>query len=97
MSGVHEPSLATATKLVDDLRKLGGLPHAAHYFARVAESPVLPAKRVEAALLGDDELDDQDVREMMHAYLVARARRRRARSAAAANGGAIPSEGPTPA
>jgi transcriptional regulator with XRE-family HTH domain len=96
MSGEHEPSLATATKLVEALRKLGGLPHAADYFARLAEAPVLPAKRVEAALLGDEELDDEDVRELMHAYLLARARRRRERRAAD-NGGAIPSEGRTPA
>lgn len=96
MSGEHEPSLATATKLVEALRKLGGLPHAADYFARLAESDVLPTRRVEAALLGDDELDDLDVRELMQAYLVARARRRRERTAAG-NGGAIPSERRRPA
>ncbi|MBA2632550.1 MAG: helix-turn-helix domain-containing protein [Chloroflexi bacterium] len=97
VSGERAPSLATATKLADALRKLDGIQHVGDYFSRLAESRELPTRRVEAALLGDDELDDQDVRELMHVYVVARARRRRVRAAAAEGGEAMPSEGPRPA
>jgi transcriptional regulator with XRE-family HTH domain len=96
MSGERAPSLATATKLTKALHKLGGMPHAGDYFARLADVRELPTRRVEAALLGDEELDDEDVRALMHAYVAARARRRRLR-AAAENGEAMPSEGPRPA
>jgi transcriptional regulator with XRE-family HTH domain len=93
MSGGREPSLATATKLASALRQLHGMPHAGDYFASLPESSMLATRRVEAALLGDDELDDQDVRELMHAYVTARARRRRERAAAAENGGGTATEG----
>jgi transcriptional regulator with XRE-family HTH domain len=96
MSGEREPSLATATRIAEAFRKLEGMPHAGDYFARLAEAPMNPTKRVEAALLGDEELDDADVRELMHAYLAARARRRRAR-AAAGNGRTSATGGRTPA
>ena len=96
MSGERAPSLATATKLTKALHKLGGMPHAGDYFARLAEVRELPTRRVEAALLGDEELDDEDVRALMHAYVIARARRRRLR-AAAQDGDPMPSEGPRPA
>jgi transcriptional regulator with XRE-family HTH domain len=97
MSGERAPSLATATKLTKALHKLGGMPHAGDYFARLAEVRELPTRRVEAALLGDEELDDEDVRALMHSYVQARARRRRLREAAGGNGEPIPSEGPRPA
>jgi transcriptional regulator with XRE-family HTH domain len=84
LSGDRTPSLDTATRLAHTLRKLGGFDTAADYFDRQADMAVFPTKRVEAALLADDELDDEDVRELMQAYLVARARRRRLRAAAAA-------------
>lgn len=97
MSGERAPSLATATKLTKALHKLGGLPHAGDYFARLADVRELPTRRVEAALLGDEELDDEDVRALMHAYVQARARRQRLRAAAAASSESMPSEEPRPA
>lgn len=97
MSGERAPSLATATKLTKALHKLGGLPHAGDYFARLTEVRELPTRRVEAALLGDEELDDEDVRALMHAYVLARSRRQRLRAAAAASGESMPSEEPRPA
>jgi transcriptional regulator with XRE-family HTH domain len=86
LSGARAPSLRTATKLAEALRKLGGPDHAADYFARLSESEPFPTKRVEAALLGDDELQDEDVRELMNAYLMLRTRRRRERLASTENG-----------
>lgn len=81
LRGVRAPSLETATKLADALRKIGGLEHAADYFSRLPETEAFPTQRVEAALLGDDELEEEDVRELMNAYLATRARRRRQRLA----------------
>jgi transcriptional regulator with XRE-family HTH domain len=77
----REPSLATATKLAQALRKLDGPLEVADYFVRLPEEAILPTRRVEMALRGDDDLDDADIRALMDAYLVARARRRRTRHA----------------
>lgn len=88
LSGDRTPSLATATKLAQALRELGENDDAIEYFERAPDAVVFPTRRVEAALLGDDDLTDDDVRQLMHAYLIARARRRRERSVGSATPGA---------
>ena len=52
-----------------------------------------PATRVEMALRGDDEINDDDVRSLMSAYLDARTRRRRARQLTEVDNGASRSRG----
>jgi len=81
----RSPTLAVATRLARALRKANGDDDASTYFARLSEETIFPTARVEMALRGDDELDDDDVRTLMETYLVARARarRRRARQASA--------------
>jgi len=80
LSGNSTPSLETATRLAHTLRQLGGSDNAAAYFDRVPdEAAMFPINRVQAALLADEALDDQDVQDLMQAYLLARARRRRPR------------------
>ena len=45
------------------------------YFASVNSRAVLPTTRVEYALRGDDSLTENDVRELMQAYIALRTRR----------------------
>jgi len=88
---MHEersPSLATATRLARALRQANGDEDASAYFARLPEETIFPTTRVEMALRGDEELDDDDVRSVMEAYLVARARRRTGRQRSAIENGA---------
>jgi transcriptional regulator with XRE-family HTH domain len=72
LAGDRIPSLETATKLARALR----VPNEdiATELGFVTAQPALPMQRVEAALRGDEGLDDTDVRELMEAYI---ARRRR--------------------
>jgi transcriptional regulator with XRE-family HTH domain len=77
--GDRVPSLATATRLARALGRVDGDGDGFAYFARLPEETVLPTTRVEMALRGDDEINDDDVRSLMIAYLDARTRRRRAR------------------
>lgn len=79
LTGDRTPSLNTATKLARALRKVGHDDDAARYFDDLSDAAFVPTQRVEAALRGDEDLDVQDVRELMHAYLRVRARRRLAR------------------
>lgn len=79
VSGERVPSLATATRLVRALGRVNGDGDAFAYFAHLPEETVFPTTRVEMALRGDDEINDDDVRSLMSAYLDARTRRRRAR------------------
>jgi transcriptional regulator with XRE-family HTH domain len=76
------PSLDTATRIA---RALGaafpeGIPSV---MESAPEQTALPTARVERALRGDEELEDEDVRRVMDTYLSLRVRRRRLR----ANGG----------
>lgn len=88
VSGERVPSLATATRLARALGRVNGDGDAFAYFARLPEETVFPTTRVEMALRGDDEINDDDVRSLMSAYLDARTRRRRARQMSAGDNGA---------
>ena len=79
LRGDRAPTLETATKLAHALRQLSVPEEAPVYFDRLTEATIFPTQRVEAALRGDEELEDIDVRNLMHAYLALRARRRQAR------------------
>ena len=68
------PSLETAAKLAKALRM--STEDTAAYFGLVPEQPIFATQRVEAALRGDPDLQDTDVRAVMNAYLLRRARRR---------------------
>jgi transcriptional regulator with XRE-family HTH domain len=87
LRGDRAPTLETATKLAHALRQVAQPEDTPIYFERLPETTIFPTQRVEAALLGDEELEDIDVRNLMHAYLALRARRRRARRAE--NGAAV--------
>jgi hypothetical protein len=65
--------LDTATKLARALRVANE--DIGTELGFVAERPAMPTQRVEAALRGDEDLDDTDVRALMEEYI---ARRRRA-------------------
>lgn len=87
LRGDRAPTLETATRLAHALRQVSQPEEAPLYFDRLPETTIFPTQRVEAALLGDEELDDTDVRNLMHTYLAMRARRRRAKLLQ--NGGVI--------
>ena len=93
LSGERVPSLATATRLARSLGRVDGDGDAFAYFARLPEETVFPTTRVEMALRGDDEINDDDVRSLMSAYLDARTRRRRARQLTDVDNGASRSPG----
>ena len=89
MSGVHHstisrllrgnrtPSLETAAKLVHALRLEWTDDQVATYFDLLPERTLFPTQRVESALRGDSDLDDNDVRAIMAHYLSVRHDRRR--------------------
>ena len=79
INGERVPSLATATRLARAFRHVRGEDDAFAYFTRLPEETILPTTRVEMALRADDEINDDDVRSLMAAYLGARARGRLAR------------------
>ena len=74
LTGDRTPSLETAAKLARALRVSNEEIGAELGF--VAERPALPTQRVEAALRGDSDLDDTDVRELMEEYIARRLRLR---------------------
>lgn len=77
ISGTRSPSLETATKLVRALRHGWTEDQVATYFDLLPERTILPAQRVEAALRGDSELSESDVRSVMVEYLAVRSHRLR--------------------
>jgi transcriptional regulator with XRE-family HTH domain len=77
----RSPSLETATKLAHALRLSASEAEIAAYFDLMVDQSPLPTQRVESALRGDEDLEENDVRELMDAYLRTRSRRRRARRA----------------
>ena len=79
INGERVPSLATATRLARAFRHVRGEDDAFAYFTRLPEETIFPTTRVEMALRADDEINDDDVRSLMAAYLGARARGRLAR------------------
>jgi len=85
IKGDRMPSLGTATKLARGLREIRDEAEGPTYFAGLAARQLMPTSRVEYALRGDEVLTDGDVRELMQAYIAARARRLRA--GAGPNGG----------
>jgi transcriptional regulator with XRE-family HTH domain len=79
LRGDRTPNLETATKLASALRPLAEVDDLLRYFSAQEVASVFPTKRVEAALRGDGDLTDWDVRQLMDDYLRRRADRRRAR------------------
>lgn len=86
----RSPSLATATLLARALRQATSDEDASAYFARLPDATIFPTARVEMALRGDEDLDDDDVRSVMEAYLIARAQRRKARQSSSIQNGSSP-------
>lgn len=86
LSHGRSPSLTTATKLAHTLRVSATDDEIANYFDLLADRTPFPTQRVEAALRGDEQLDEDDVRALMHAYLHARSRGRRDRGNHAPSG-----------
>ncbi len=74
IAGDRTPSLDTAAKLARALHV--STDEIGTELGFVDGGPILPTQRVEAALRGDDDLDDADVRALMEEYI---ARRRRPR------------------
>ena len=74
LAGDRTPSLETAANLARALRVPNEEIGAELGF--VGGRPALPTQRVEAALRGDSDLDDTDVRELMAEYIARRRRRR---------------------
>ena len=68
------PTLDTATKLAHALRLDWTDEKIAAYFDILAERTIPPTQRVEAALRGDPDISEDDVRALMNAYLVRRGR-----------------------
>jgi transcriptional regulator with XRE-family HTH domain len=77
IKGDRMPSLGTATKLARGLREIRDEADGPAYFASLASRHLMPTTRVEYALRGDEVLTENDVRELMHAYITLRARRLR--------------------
>jgi transcriptional regulator with XRE-family HTH domain len=75
IKGDRMPSLGTATKLARGLREIGEDSDGPGYFATQQHRHLLPTTRVEYALRGDEALTESDVRDLMQAYIAARARR----------------------
>lgn len=70
------PNLETATKLARAVKQVGADDDVVRYFDALSTATISPMQRVEAALRGDDELDDEDVHRLMDAYLDVRAKHR---------------------
>jgi transcriptional regulator with XRE-family HTH domain len=77
IGGDRMPSLGTATKLARGLREIRDDAEGPAYFATLSSRQMLPTTRVEYALRGDDILTENDVRELMQAYVTLRSRRLR--------------------
>ena len=75
IKGNRMPSLGTATKLARGLREIREQADGPGYFASLSGRQLLPTARVEYALRGDDALSEDDVRELMQAYVALRAQR----------------------
>jgi transcriptional regulator with XRE-family HTH domain len=78
VAGERTPSLATATKLTQALR-IDPAETVASLGLVTDDRVLFPTQRVESALRGDEDLDDDDIRALMDEYLIRRARRRRER------------------
>lgn len=88
IKGDRMPSLGTATKLARGLREIRDESEGPAYFASVSSRQLLPTTRVEYALRGDDLLNENDVRELMQAYITLRTRRIRTSNGPAGTPGA---------
>ncbi len=86
IKGDRMPSLGTATKLARGLREIRDEADGPAYFASVSSRQLLPTTRVEYALRGDELLTENDVRELMQAYITLRTRRVRGSIPAGTNG-----------
>jgi transcriptional regulator with XRE-family HTH domain len=95
VAGDRTPSLDTAARLARALRVSNH--DIGTELGFVDGEPALPTQRVEAALRGDSELDDTDVRELMEEYIARRQRPRlKAVDAVARVRGSPVASGPDP-
>ena len=85
--GERRPTLHTAVRLARVVRESADESSATRFFGSLTAESLDPVREVERALRADGQLDDEDVRRVMQAYLEARRttprgerRRRRAAS-----------------
>jgi transcriptional regulator with XRE-family HTH domain len=76
LRGERTPTLETATKLARAVTDVQKMQDVLSYFAEQSMATAIPTRRVEAALRGDGDLRDEDVRQLMDQYLRLRAERR---------------------
>jgi transcriptional regulator with XRE-family HTH domain len=84
--GERRPTLHTAVRLARVVRESADESSATRFFGSLTAESLDPVREVERALRADGQLDDDDVRRVMQAYLEARrtaprAERRRRRAA----------------
>jgi transcriptional regulator with XRE-family HTH domain len=70
--GERRPTLNTAVRLARVVRDAADESSATRFFGSLTLDSLDPVREVERALRADDQLDDADVRRVMHAYLQAR-------------------------
>ena len=75
--GDRTPSLDTATKLARGLRELREEQEPTQYLRMIQAPRTNPVARVEYALRGDEAMTEEDVHEIMEAYLAVRVSRLR--------------------
>jgi transcriptional regulator with XRE-family HTH domain len=76
LRGDRTPNLATATKLARAVSNIDDVGDAMAYWETQSILTMFPMQRVEAALRGDEKLEDDDVRQLMMAYLRLRTKSR---------------------
>ncbi|HKG56950.1 MAG TPA: helix-turn-helix transcriptional regulator [Candidatus Limnocylindrales bacterium] len=70
--GERRPTLNTAVRLARVVHDPGDESSATRFFGSLTAESLDPVREVERALRADDQLDDDDVRRVMEAYLDAR-------------------------
>ena len=70
--GERRPTLHTAVRLARVVRDAADESSATRFFGALTPEQLDPVREVERALRGDDQLEDEDVRRVMQAYLEAR-------------------------
>jgi transcriptional regulator with XRE-family HTH domain len=70
--GERRPTLHTAVRLARVVRDAADESSATRFFGSLTAEHLDPVREVERALRADDQLEDEDVRRVMEAYLAAR-------------------------
>jgi transcriptional regulator with XRE-family HTH domain len=70
--GERRPTLHTAVRLARVVRDAADESSATRFFGSLTSEQLDPVREVERALRADDQLEDEDVRRVMQAYLEAR-------------------------